>query len=88
MSEHKGVVPGLLKGLATTARTMTRHTSTQEYPDVRPELPPRSRGVIALLAEAERIIRGLDATPGSELGLLIARLRADLAGAVLQPETG
>ena len=42
----------------------------------------------ALLAEAERIIRGLDATPGSELGLLIARLRVDLAGSVLQPETG
>jgi len=51
VSEHKGVVPGLLKGLATTARTMTRHTSTQEYPDVRPDLPSRSRGVIALLAE-------------------------------------
>ncbi|GAA1762627.1 MAG TPA: 4Fe-4S binding protein [Tetrasphaera sp.] len=51
MSERKGVVPGLVKGLATTARTLTRHTHTAEYPDVRPELPPRSRGVIALLAE-------------------------------------
>lgn len=44
-------MPGLLKGMATTARTLTRPTHTAEYPDVRPELPPRSRGVIALLAE-------------------------------------
>ncbi len=51
MSGRKGLVPGLLKGMATTARTLTRHTHTAEYPDVRPELPPRTRGVIALLAE-------------------------------------
>lgn len=44
-------MPGLVKGLATTARTLTRHTHVQEYPDVRPSLPARSRGVIALLAE-------------------------------------
>ncbi len=49
MSE--GILPGLVKGLAQTARTMTRHTHTVEYPDVAPELPPRSRGVIALTEE-------------------------------------
>jgi NADH-quinone oxidoreductase subunit I len=42
---------GLLKGLSTTFRTMTRRAGTQQYPDVKPELPPRSRGVIALLEE-------------------------------------
>ncbi|MDN5791125.1 MAG: NADH-quinone oxidoreductase subunit I [Micrococcales bacterium] len=46
-----GILPGLLKGLATTARTMVRPVHTAEYPDVKPQLPPRSRGVIALLAE-------------------------------------
>jgi NADH-quinone oxidoreductase subunit I len=30
---------------------MTKRSVTQEYPHVRPELPPRSRGVIALLEE-------------------------------------
>ena len=43
--------PGILKGLATTARTLARPTHTAEYPDVQPHLPPRSRGVIALLEE-------------------------------------
>jgi NADH-quinone oxidoreductase subunit I len=42
---------GLLRGLATTARTLLRPAITQEYPDVEPELPPRSRGVIALVEE-------------------------------------
>jgi NADH-quinone oxidoreductase subunit I len=42
---------GLAKGLAVTLRTMTRRSHTQQYPDVSPELPPRSRGVIALLEE-------------------------------------
>ncbi|BCJ27911.1 NADH-quinone oxidoreductase subunit I 2 [Actinocatenispora sera] len=48
-----GSVPGkgLAKGLATTLKTMVRPAGTQQYPDVQPELPPRSRGVIALLAE-------------------------------------
>lgn len=46
-----GLIPGLVKGMATTARTLTRHAHTAEYPDVAPVLPPRSRGVIALLAE-------------------------------------
>src|SRR3954449_1212568 len=30
---------------------MTRRSTTRQYPDVEPELPPRSRGVIALLEE-------------------------------------
>lgn len=42
---------GLARGLAVTLRTMTKKTVTQEYPEVAPELPPRSRGVIALLEE-------------------------------------
>jgi NADH-quinone oxidoreductase subunit I len=46
-----GIIPGLVKGLAQTARTMTRRSHTVEYPDVAPALPPRSRGVIALTEE-------------------------------------
>jgi NADH-quinone oxidoreductase subunit I len=46
-----GFVPGLLKGMATTARTLGRPSHTAEYPDVQPHLPPRTRGVIALLEE-------------------------------------
>jgi NADH-quinone oxidoreductase subunit I len=42
---------GLVRGLATTARALLRPAGTQEYPDVEPELPPRSRGVIALVEE-------------------------------------
>lgn len=42
---------GLAKGLAVTLRTMTRRSVTAHYPDVQPELPPRSRGVIALFEE-------------------------------------
>ncbi|MFG1607460.1 NuoI/complex I 23 kDa subunit family protein [Actinoplanes sp. NPDC049265] len=42
---------GLINGLAVTLRTMTKRSTTQQYPDVEPELPPRSRGVIALLEE-------------------------------------
>lgn len=46
--ENKGFVPGLLKGMATTAKTLAKPAHTQEYPHVSPQLPPRSRGVIAL----------------------------------------
>jgi len=46
-----GGLPGILKGLVTTARSALRPTHTAEYPDVAPDLPPRSRGVIALLEE-------------------------------------
>jgi NADH-quinone oxidoreductase subunit I len=42
---------GLARGLAITLRTMTRRAVTDQYPDVVPELPPRSRGVIALFEE-------------------------------------
>ena len=41
----------LARGLAVTLRTMTRRSVTAQYPDVPPALPPRSRGVIALLEE-------------------------------------
>ncbi|TFE49028.1 NADH-quinone oxidoreductase subunit I [Streptomyces sp. ICN441] len=42
---------GLAKGLAVTLRTMTKRAHTAQYPDVQPELPPRSRGVIGLFEE-------------------------------------
>lgn len=42
---------GLLAGMRTTARTMVTPAHTQQYPDDRPVLPPRSRGVIALREE-------------------------------------
>jgi NADH-quinone oxidoreductase subunit I len=42
---------GLAKGLAVTLRTMTKKTVTAQYPDAQPELPPRTRGVIALFEE-------------------------------------
>jgi NADH-quinone oxidoreductase subunit I len=46
-----GAGRGLIGGLLTTGRALLRPAHTQEYPDVPPELPPRSRGVIALLEE-------------------------------------
>ncbi|WP_326631939.1 4Fe-4S binding protein [Nonomuraea fuscirosea] len=42
---------GLAKGLSITLRHMLRKSVTQQYPEVRPALPPRSRGVIALVEE-------------------------------------
>src|SRR4029453_4804825 len=42
---------GLAKGLAVTLKTMTRRSQTRQDPDVETDLPPRSRGVIALLEE-------------------------------------
>jgi NADH-quinone oxidoreductase subunit I len=42
---------GLVKGLGVTFRTMSRRAATQQYPHVRPKLPARTRGVIALLEE-------------------------------------
>src|SRR5436309_15274392 len=42
---------GLAKGLAVTLSTMTRRSHTRQYPDVEPELPPRSRRVIAIVEE-------------------------------------
>src|SRR5439155_24966722 len=51
--EREEHVPGkgLLQGLGVTFRSMTKRSVTREYPHVRPELPPRSRGVIALPEE-------------------------------------
>ncbi|WP_308211139.1 NuoI/complex I 23 kDa subunit family protein [Nonomuraea roseoviolacea] len=42
---------GLAKGLSVTLRHMLRKSVTQQYPEVKPDLPPRSRGVIALVEE-------------------------------------
>ena len=42
---------GLLKGLGVTLKTMMRRSTTQQYPHVKPDLPPRTRGVIALMEE-------------------------------------
>jgi NADH-quinone oxidoreductase subunit I len=42
---------GLLKGLAVTLKTMLRPATTAQYPHVKPDLPPRTRGVIALMEE-------------------------------------
>jgi NADH-quinone oxidoreductase subunit I len=42
---------GLAKGLGVTLKSMTAPSVTQEYPHQRPDLPPRSRGVIGLLEE-------------------------------------
>src|SRR2546423_13814580 len=48
-----GAIPGggLAKGLAVTLKTMGHRAHTRQYPDTPPELPPRSRGVIALVEE-------------------------------------
>ena len=53
MTRKKGPFPGkgLIKGLAVTMRNMTSRSVTAHYPDALPELPPRSRGVIALIEE-------------------------------------
>jgi NADH-quinone oxidoreductase subunit I len=50
-SKSRGILPGLVKGLITTAKTLGTPTHTAEYPDTMPYLPPRSQGVIALLEE-------------------------------------
>jgi NADH-quinone oxidoreductase subunit I len=42
---------GLLKGLGVTIKHLTRRPATQMYPKQRPDLPPRTRGVIALMDE-------------------------------------
>ena len=50
---------GLVKGLAVTLRQMTRRSVTAHYPDAMPELPPRSRGVIALIEENCTVLHAL-----------------------------
>jgi NADH-quinone oxidoreductase subunit I len=42
---------GLLKGLLVTLKTLLSRSVTQQYPHVKPDLPPRTRGVIALKPE-------------------------------------
>ncbi len=42
---------GVARSLATTFRRLTQRAITAQYPDVKPELPPRSRGVIGLFEE-------------------------------------
>jgi NADH-quinone oxidoreductase subunit I len=42
---------GLFKGLGVTMKTMLTPATTQPYPHVKPDLPPRTRGVIALMEE-------------------------------------
>src|SRR5438105_14353554 len=42
---------GLIKGLGVTLKHMLQPSITQEYPDEKPDLPPRTRGVIALKQE-------------------------------------
>src|SRR5213596_2828243 len=42
---------GLVKGLGVTLKTMLSRSITQQYPDEKPNLPPRTRGVIALKEE-------------------------------------
>ena len=44
-------IPGLVKGMGVTLKTMLRRSVTQQYPHVKPDLPPRTRGVIALMEE-------------------------------------
>jgi formate hydrogenlyase subunit 6/NADH:ubiquinone oxidoreductase subunit I len=42
---------GLVKGLAVTLKHMLRPAVTQQYPEVKPDLPARTRSVIALKQE-------------------------------------
>jgi len=44
----KGTGLGLVKGLAVTLKHALRPSITQQYPQEKPDLPPRTRGVIAL----------------------------------------
>src|SRR5919198_759233 len=49
-AEQKRTLPGLglLKGLGVTLKHLLQRSIAQEYPDERPDLPARTRGVIAL----------------------------------------
>ena len=46
--ELHGTGLGLVKGLGVTLKHALRRSITQQYPEVKPDLPPRTRGVIAL----------------------------------------
>ncbi len=61
-----GAIPGILKGLATTARTLAKPSHTAEYPDVQPDLPPAqprgdraARGELHLLHALRPRVPGL-----------------------------
>jgi NADH-quinone oxidoreductase subunit I len=47
-SSGLAVGQGLIKGLGVTLKHMLRPAVTQQYPEEKPDLPPRTRGVIAL----------------------------------------
>src|SRR4029450_12038012 len=47
----RGFGQGLVKGLSVTLRTMLHRSATVQSPHVKPDLPARSRGVIALKQE-------------------------------------
>jgi NADH-quinone oxidoreductase subunit I len=49
--KKQGIGGGLLKGLGVTMNTMLHRSVTQQYPHVKPDLPARTRGVIALKQE-------------------------------------
>lgn len=44
-------IPGIIKGLSVTFRTMTQKTVTVQYPHEKEEVATRARGVIALKEE-------------------------------------
>ena len=46
-----GALYGVLKGMSVTMRTMLKPAITTQYPLVKPDLPERTRGVIALKEE-------------------------------------
>ncbi len=47
-TEPRSTGLGMLKGLGVTLKHALRPSITQQYPEVKPDLPPRTRGVIAL----------------------------------------
>ena len=47
-TEPRSTGLGMLKGLGVTLKHALRPAITQQYPEVKPDLPPRTRGVIAL----------------------------------------
>jgi formate hydrogenlyase subunit 6/NADH:ubiquinone oxidoreductase subunit I len=47
-TEPRSTGLGLIKGLVVTLKHALRPSITQQYPEVKPDLPPRTRGVIAL----------------------------------------
>ena len=49
--KEQGIGLGLLTGLSVTLRTMLKRSVTVQYPHVKPDLPARTRGVIALKQE-------------------------------------